>query len=179
MQQGIADQPDLVFDLSGQANGRKPYWNWDYRNLAPRFAFAYSPSGESGLSRWLFGSAGKSSIRGGYGIYFDHFGMGIVNTFDRQGTYGLTTTLSNPAGVLGVDTAPRFAGLNDIPPVLVPAAPGKFPYTPSTDPNTFGLAIAWGLDDRLKGSSNRRGRTVGNRSSGIEEVMARGAAKSC
>src|ERR1700757_3089940 len=60
-------QPDLTFDLSGQANGKKPYWAWNYKNFAPRFAIAYSPHAESGLLRALFGSAGKSSIRAGYG----------------------------------------------------------------------------------------------------------------
>ena len=43
MYQGIVDQSNLSFDLSGQANGKKPYWAWDYRNLAPRLAVAYSP----------------------------------------------------------------------------------------------------------------------------------------
>ena len=28
--------------------------------------------------------------------------------------------------------------------------PTGFPYTPSTDPNTYGLAIAWGIDDNLR-----------------------------
>ena len=28
--------------------------------------------------------------------------------------------------------------------------PHGFPYTPSIDPNTYGLAIAWGIDDNLK-----------------------------
>ena len=29
-------------------------------------------------------------------------------------------------------------------------SPHGFPYTPSIDPNTYGLAIAWGIDDNLK-----------------------------
>lgn len=96
MYQGVVDQPNLSFDLSGQANGKKPYWAWDYKNLAPRFAIAYSPHAASGFMHTLFGDAGKSSIRFGYGLYFDHFGEGVVNTFDRQGSWGLTTTISNP-----------------------------------------------------------------------------------
>ena len=43
--------PDIQFVLSGQANGKRPYWNWDYKNLAPRLAFAYSPHGVL-LLRW-------------------------------------------------------------------------------------------------------------------------------
>jgi len=153
MYQGSVDQPNLSFDLSGQANGKKPYWAWDYRNLAPRFAVAYSPHAASGLMHTLFGDAGKSSIRAGYGLYFDHFGEGVVNTFDRQGSWGLTTTISNPAGVVNVDTAPRFTGLlgtANLPPSPGVPSPHGFPYTPSTDPNTYGLAIAWGIDDNLK-----------------------------
>ena len=153
MQQGTVTQPDLNFDLSGQANGKKPYWAWDYRNLAPRFAVAYSPHADGGFMHKLFGDAGKSSIRAGYGLYFDHFGEGVVNTFDRQGSWGLTTTISNPAGVLSVDSAPRFTGLQgqaNLPPSPGVPSPHGFPYTPSIDPNTYGLAIAWGIDDSLK-----------------------------
>ena len=150
---GNVVQPDLTFDLSGQANGRKPYWNWNYKNFAPRFAVAYSPHAANGFWHKVFGDAGKSSIRAGYGLYYDHFGEGVVNTFDKQGSWGLTTTISNPAGILDVDTAPRFNGLlgaGVIPPSQVAPAPHGFPYTPSDDPNTYGLAIAWGIDNHLK-----------------------------
>jgi hypothetical protein len=147
---GNVAQPDLTFDLSGQANGKKPYWAWDYHNFAPRLAIAYSPHGASGFMHKLFGDAGKSSIRAGYGLYFDHFGEGVVNTFDRQGSWGLTTTISNPAGVNTVDTSPRFLGLHVLPPSPGVPSPHGFPYTPSNDPSTYGLAIAWGIDDNLK-----------------------------
>jgi hypothetical protein len=146
-------QPDLTFDLSGQANGKKPYWAWNYKNFAPRLAIAYSPHAASGFWHTLFGDAGKSSVRIGYGLYFDHFGEGVVNTFDRQGSWGLTTTISNPAGVTNVDNAPRFTGLlgsGNLPPSPGVPSPHGFPYTPSTDPNTYGLAIGWGIDDNLK-----------------------------
>jgi hypothetical protein len=151
--QGGVEQPELSFDLSGQANGGKPYWEWNYKNLAPRFAVAYSPHAASGFWHTIFGDAGKSSIRVGYGLYYDHFGEGVVNTFDRQGSWGLTTTISNPAGYLGVDTAPRYTGLlgaANLPPGQIAQAPHGFPYTPSDDPNTYGLAIAWGIDNHLK-----------------------------
>jgi carboxypeptidase family protein len=150
---GNVNQPLLDFDLSGQANGKKPYWAWDYHNFAPRFAIAYSPHASSGFLHTLFGDAGKSSIRAGYGLYFDHFGEGVVNTFDRQGSWGLTTTISNPAGVNTVDSSPRFTGLqgvSNLPPSPGAPVPHGFPYTPSIDPNTYGLAIGWGIDDNLR-----------------------------
>ncbi|MGB8065374.1 MAG: carboxypeptidase-like regulatory domain-containing protein [Candidatus Sulfotelmatobacter sp.] len=150
MYQGNTVQPDLTFNLSGQANGGKPYWDWNYKNLAPRFAIAYSPHADGGFWRKLLGDPGKSSIRAGYGMYYDHFGEGVVNTFDREGSWGLTTTISNPAGVLTVDDSPRFSGLRNIPQSQVSPAPHGFPYAPSNDPNTYGLAIAWGIDNHLK-----------------------------
>ncbi|MFZ0771151.1 MAG: carboxypeptidase-like regulatory domain-containing protein [Candidatus Sulfotelmatobacter sp.] len=151
---GQAVQPDLTFGLSGKANGGKPYWAWDYKNLAPRFAIAYAPHADSGFWRKVWGDTGKSSIRAGFGIYFDHFGEGVVNTFDRNGSWGLTSTFSNPAGVETVDTSPRFTGLTGLPVLqatgLVAPSPSGFPYTPPNNPNTYGLAIAWGIDDHLK-----------------------------
>jgi Carboxypeptidase regulatory-like domain len=150
---GSVVQPDLTFNLSGQANGAKPYWAWDYKNLAPRLAIAYSPHAASGFWHKMFGDAGKSSIRAGYGIYFDHFGEGVVNTFDRNGSWGLTSTFSNPAGVSTVDDSPRYTGLtgiNNLPAGELSPSPSGFPYTPPGDPNTYGLAIAWGINDHLR-----------------------------
>lgn len=153
MLQGSTVQPDLTFNLAGQANGGKPYWEWNYKNFAPRFAVAYSPHASSGFWHKILGDAGKSSIRAGYGMYYDHFGEGVVNTFDRQGSWGLTTTISNPAGTLDVDTAPRYTGLlgaANLPASQIAPAPHGFPYIPSPNPNTDGLAIAWGIDNHLK-----------------------------
>jgi Carboxypeptidase regulatory-like domain len=146
--------------LGGQANGKQPFWSWDYKDIAPRFAFAYSPSAESGLMRKLFGGAGKSSIRGGYGIYYDHFGEGIVNSFDQNGSFGLTTALDNPAGSQDVDCTPRLTSLYTLPSgsqtfcgqQVVGPPPATFPgvVTPPTLTNPGSFAIYWGMDDKLK-----------------------------
>ncbi len=142
---GQTHDPIISFDLSGQANGRKPYWAWDYKDIAPRIAFAWAPSAGSGILRKILGGAGKTSIRAGYGIYYDHFGEGIVNTFDRNGSFGLTTSETNPP--ISTDAAPRFTDLFTIPQILVSPPPtGGFPATP---PTTSGAA-SWGLDDKMK-----------------------------
>jgi hypothetical protein len=147
---GQAYNPPISYVLSGQANGKPPYWRWDYGNVAPRFAFAWSPKADSGLRQRLFGGAGKSSIRGGYGIYYDHFGQGIVDSFDRNGSFGLTTTIPNPIGQYTIDNSPRFSDINTIPPALIATPPtGGFPkLAPSGLPD--GVANSWGVDDRMK-----------------------------
>ena len=135
--QGITDQPDLYFAPSGQSRGLKPYWPAQHANFAPRLAFAYAADP-------------KTSIRGGFGIYFDHFGQGVVNSFDQLGSFGLTTTVSNPASTFTVDNSPRFTGIHDLPPNAC-AQPATITY-PYLAPNTIdcGYAITWGIDDRLK-----------------------------
>jgi len=160
---GQVYDPTVGFALDGQANGKAPYWAWDYKDFAPRVAFAYSPKGDSGWSRRLWGGQGKTSIRAGYGIYFDHFGEGITNTFDRNGSFGLTTSEVNPAGIQSVDGSARYSGLFNIPtssndgcatpPCSLVGAPptGPFPVVPPIGATTpGGFAITWGLDDKLK-----------------------------
>jgi len=152
MLQGQPYAPLLQIGLDGKANNGSPYWAMDYKNIAPRIAFAWSPnsSGTGWLSH-LLGSSGKTSVRGGFGIYYDHFGEGIVNSFDKNGSFGLSTQLSNPASVLSPDTAPRFTGLNTIPPPLVlPAPAGSFPLVPPSTLDTGGFEITWGMDNKMQ-----------------------------
>jgi hypothetical protein len=162
---GQAYEPPISFGLSGPANGKAPYWAWDYNNFAPRIAVAYSPKADSGFWRTLWGGEGKTSIRAGYGIYYDHFGEGVTNTFDRNGSFGLTTSISNVSGVQTVDGSARYSGLYTIPtqsasttglcpnspcPIVEPPPAPPFPVTPPAGPAAGGYAIAWGLDDKLK-----------------------------
>jgi hypothetical protein len=163
--QGNVYDPLISFALAGKANGGKPLWNTDFGNLAPRLAIAYSPNADSGFSRKIWGGPGKSSIRIGYGLYYDHFGEGIVNSFDQLGAFGLTTSITNPAGIQTVDTSARFTALNTIPatsaattatcptapcPIQEPPPSGSFPVTPPTSLAGGGFAITWGLNDKLK-----------------------------
>jgi hypothetical protein len=148
---GNTVQPDLAFAPSGQARGLKPYWPMQKNNLAPRISFAYSPSPRSGLLRKLLGDQGRSSLRAGYGIYYDHYGQSIVSLFDQYGSFGLSESLMNPLNTLTPDTSPRFTGLHNLPDLTgTPAGMIDYPAVAPTDPLTTGFAISRGLDDRMQ-----------------------------
>ena len=147
---GVVDQPFISFAPSGQARGLKPYWPMKTDNVAPRFAIAYSPSFDRGPLRKVFGNNNSSSVRAGFGIYYDHFGEGIVNSFSQLGSFSLTSTLtsSGSGGSLAyIPTTDRFSGINDIPPGLPQQATISYPSAPLgglNDQNSLGI------DDHLK-----------------------------
>ena len=149
---GSYADPAISFQLGGKANGKAGYYNWDYKNFAPRIAFAWSPRPAGGLLNSLFGE-GKSSFRGGASIVYDRAGESLVNNFDSSGgAFGLSTSLPNPAGSQTAATAPRITGLNAIPTtdntgatIFQPAPPAGFPVT---YPNIE--AITSGLDQNIK-----------------------------
>lgn len=48
-----------------------------YNNLGPRVGLAYSPRGEGGLARKIFGGPQNTSIRAGWGIFYTAFGDNV------------------------------------------------------------------------------------------------------
>jgi hypothetical protein len=131
---GQVYEPDLQFAPSGAYYGKPGYYPKSKNNIAPRLAINYAPNP-------------KTSIRAGAGLYYDHFGEGLVNTFDQNGSYGISSSVTNPAGVQGYETAPRFTGRHTFPFTNgAAAATTTFPYTPAEG----NFAITWGLDNHLK-----------------------------
>jgi hypothetical protein len=111
---------------------------------APRVSLAWSPEGE-GFMKKLTGGAGKTSIRAGFGMYYDDVGQPLVQTFNNT-AFGLSTTLSTAPNVLTSAQLPRFTSFYNVPSsILTPAPPGGFP---STYPNSF--AITNSVDDHLR-----------------------------
>jgi Carboxypeptidase regulatory-like domain len=148
---GNSVQPLITFAPSGQANGQKPYWPMNKLNFAPRVAIAYSPSASNGIIAKMFGGPGQSAIRAGFGIYYDHYGQGVVDSFSQFGSFGLSSSLSSPLNIWTVDNAPRFTAIDALPDVVAPApATVSYPVTPSANAYGSGFAIAYGLDDRMK-----------------------------
>jgi len=60
------------------------------------------------LLKSLFGTGDKTVIRMGASVVYDHNGSGLLNTFDSGGSFGLSTGLSNPAGIETAACAPRI-----------------------------------------------------------------------
>jgi len=134
----------VTYVLKEQPGGRDLYPFYK-KNFAPRLAMAWSPDGTGGLSKFFFGGPGKTSVRAGWGMFYDVMGSGLITNYDAS-ALGLATSLQNPSAILSLQTAPRFTGLNSIPAGLLPAAPAA--GFPQLQPNNF--AITNSLDDRLK-----------------------------
>jgi hypothetical protein len=149
--------PTIQFNLAGPANNGPGYYHFEKSDFAPRAAIAWSLRPRSDWARTLFGGEDKTVVRAGFSKVYDRFGLGLLNTFDQNGSFGLATTISNAANVLTASNAPRLTDLHTIPtaaldgtPMLIPAPPGTFPQTPPTSVGSGGFAIAWGLDNTIK-----------------------------
>jgi Carboxypeptidase regulatory-like domain len=157
MLSGIPSNQDplVYFDVAGRSNGRQDLWPNSSKNFAPRIAFAYSPRID-----WLspiFGTNDKTVIRAGFGTYYDHFGEGMLSTFANGGSFGLSSTLTNPAGIETVSSAPRITDINTIPTtdnngksIFIPPPPAQFPQAFPSTLDTGGFCICWGLDSSIK-----------------------------
>jgi len=156
MEKGIPDNksaPLISFVLAGPENGRRGFYGWDKNNFAPRLAFAYSPKTNLPFLKWLTGGENnKMAIRGGYSLLYDRIGGAIATNAD-SGTlgFGLSTSVTNPAGTLTALTTPRFTGLTNLPASLLLPAPGfgSFPATFPSGTAAGGFAITAGIDDGL------------------------------
>ncbi|HKE56380.1 MAG TPA: carboxypeptidase regulatory-like domain-containing protein [Pyrinomonadaceae bacterium] len=105
------------------------------KNFAPKFGFAWSPDFRDGLLGRMFGSAGKSSIRGGFSMGYDYIFDNVYTnsqppqaqqTIDVSGTGSTTHFLANggipptPTGGLSDPATARLATSSFIPDQLVP-----------------------------------------------------------
>ncbi len=134
----------VQFVLSNSAQGRDLYPN-HLKNLAPRLSLAYSPSAHDGIGKFLFGGEGKTSIRAGWGMFYDLFGQPLAQSYSSS-ALGFSTSLSNPAGVVSTLNSPRYSGFYNLPAGLLPPAPPA--GFPQVAPNLF--AITNSIDDQLK-----------------------------
>lgn len=146
-------QPLVSYNWAGPANGKPGYYKWDPLDFAPRLAFAWAPDFSSKWLSSILGSKGKSSVRAGFGVAYDRVGESLVDTFDQNGSFGLSTSLNNPSDFETSQIAPRLTSMNMIPATdtqgnaILPSAPA------ATFPQTYPVgtgAITWGIDQNLK-----------------------------
>ncbi len=149
--QGLADRGlsqagagSISYVLASSAQGR-PMYPFHKKNLAPRVALAYSPDGGNRLSRFLFGGPGKTSIRAGWGMFYDLIGQPLAGMYETN-AFGFRQQFTNPANQQTVLNAPRYTGFYNVPASLVRPAPrATFPATPGADFNVTGT-----IDDALQ-----------------------------
>jgi hypothetical protein len=134
---GNSVQPNFNYVLSGKANHGKPMWPMANLNFAPRVGIAYA-----------FDQ--KTSIRAGFGMDYDNFGMAVANIVSTGGSAGLLGSNATPAGWVAPGAAPRFTGLQNIPTNLSiltqPTSTVGFPYQPPLGAEGFVFTV----DDGVK-----------------------------
>ena len=137
----------VSYVLASSPQGR-PLYDTAKLNFSPRLALAYSPQADDGFVKKLFGGPGKTSIRAGFGMFYDLFGMSLMRNYDSTAP-GLSTQFQTPASA-SLATQPRFTGYNSLPSGILPSAPaGGFPFTPPSDTD-HGFAIANSIDQHIK-----------------------------
>jgi len=136
-QAGQIYEPELTFAPAGKFYGKPGFWPMSKDNIAPRIAIAWAPTG-------------RTTVRAGAGIYYDHFGEATVNLFDQGGSFGLSGSVTDPAATFTSENAPRFVSRRNLPfsNGTFPS-PTAYPFTPPTGA-AEGFAITWGLDSVMK-----------------------------
>lgn len=153
MVKGIGSYADtkIAFTPAGSAYGRSGLYSAQTHNFAPRLGIAWKPESNWG---WLHKLLGEDAtvVRAGAGMYYDNFGPELAMTYDQVGAFGVSTSVSNPAGTLSVADVPRITSMNTIPTadnsgnnLMLPAPPANYPVTyPSIE------SISRGIDQSLK-----------------------------
>ncbi|MGB6846356.1 MAG: carboxypeptidase regulatory-like domain-containing protein [Candidatus Acidiferrales bacterium] len=101
----------------------------DYKAFAPRIGLAWSPSNTEGFFGKLFGGPGKSSIRAGFGIFYNPMEQLVLEQFSAEPPFGGSSFTSNPNFNL-----PFLPQSSD--PVAGPFSPNPFAGVINQTPNT-------------------------------------------
>jgi Carboxypeptidase regulatory-like domain len=67
-----------------------------YKAFAPRIGLAWSPAAKQGFLAKVFGGPGKSSIRMGYGIFYNPIEQLVLEQFSAEPPFGGSTFVSSP-----------------------------------------------------------------------------------
>src|SRR5262245_40396195 len=104
---GVSVQVGQPAQFTQFKEGDKAF-NTDLGNFAPSFGFAWTPNWKSGLLSKVFGSDGRSVIRGGFSIAYNREGIGDI----------LDTLVGNPGGTLTSTRNTTNSNLGSLPVLL-------------------------------------------------------------
>ena len=126
---GNAYTTDISFRTAGSKNDQPNFWTAQKENFAPRVAFAYSTSDN------------KTSVHGGFALAYDHFGAGVIDSYQSNSSSLLSLSKTNKDTYTLIDSNPRFTGYHDVPQVAGPTGSLMLPYTPAESAFTFDYSI--------------------------------------
>jgi hypothetical protein len=126
---GSAYDTDVSFRAGGSPNGQPNFWTPQKTNFAPRFSFAWATKNN------------LTAIHGGFAISYDHFGEGVIDSYQSNPQSLLSLSQTNLETFTDINSNPRFAGFNSVPAVPGATASLALPYTPAESPFTFDYSI--------------------------------------
>jgi hypothetical protein len=142
--------PFYSYVLAGKANHGPNLYAPNYKDFAPRFAFAYIPY-----------SSGKTVLTGSAGIIYDRTIINTINFLEDQVPNIFSGTVynefgSNAGAAASLAADPRVGSNLSYPAILNPTAPVvTTPYTPYVDSTGFPYGLSAGqtnfvIDPKLK-----------------------------
>ncbi len=133
------------YNIIGTNAGKKYlYYKTDYNNFAPNIGVAYTPNFESGFGKFLFGSEGKTVIRGGYSHIYGNDSIITSLNSTLSANVGLGRATSAALGPLGTTAlnARVSGGLPTIAPPSFISPPRSFLQNNTATQGNFGVANA-------------------------------------
>ncbi|MGH9752674.1 MAG: carboxypeptidase regulatory-like domain-containing protein [Blastocatellia bacterium] len=140
--QGQPLNDSISFQLGGKTNDGPDFYNLDKNNFAPNVSIAWSPNFGDGFLGHIFGSGGKSVIRGGFRMLYDRVGSQLAVASESENSFGFSSTTTNGANSTNVT--------NNLGP-LVTLNPNvrQFPRISAPSELTFPLAFPADETDRI------------------------------
>jgi hypothetical protein len=168
--------------IGGNAGKANAYYKTDYNNFAPTIGVAYTPHFKSGLGNFLFGSEGKTVLRGGYSQAYvndsiltalngaDSSNVGLGSTTVNAVVNGSTNLNGRLSGALAPIAAPVFNGAPTFLFNNSPAVGGNVGNISAVDPNLQVPKVeqySFGIQRELFGNLAVEIRYVGSRSKSL------------
>lgn len=110
-----------TFNVVGTNSGKEfQYYQTDYNNFAPSIGVAYTPNFEKGIGSLLFGSPGRTVIRGGYSEVYVNDSIITAISGTLNGNVGLGRATAAAIGPAGTTSLNDRLGAN-LTPISAPA----------------------------------------------------------